>query len=303
MTLKDKIEFILLSFMARWMQSLSADTVVKIGRFLGRVVYTFIPIRKSVVLQNLKLTFPHLEKKERRLIARGTFINFGQTFFEFMRTPNRSHEELRRRVVLHNTRVLKESYESGRGTLLMSGHFGNWEILACAVSMLGFPLVVIARKQRNPLVDAMINDYRRAGGIETTPLGMGVRAFLRALRSNKFIAMLADQDAHSEGVFIDFLNRPSATAPGPALLALKTGAEIIFCTSVLRKDGKYEVFFERIETKDVSGTTKENIRLLTQRHATKLEEKIRHWPDHWFWMHRRWKTSPPSEESSPSSPQ
>jgi len=289
---KDRLEFNALRAVIRIIQSLAPQTAVKFGRRLGDFIYYFIPIRKSVALENLAGAFPEKSAKERKKIARMTYENFGQTFIEFLRNPVRSKEETLSRVVLHNEQILQEAHDNGSGTLLMTGHFGNWEMMACVVVALGFPLVVIARPQRNRLVDVLINQYRQAAGIETVSLGMGVRAFLRALGQNKFVAILADQDAHREGVFVDFMGRPSSTAPGPATFALKTGAEIVFVTSVLRRDGKYDAFFEKIETKDVAGLTPENIRILTQRHAGKLEEKIRRRPHHWFWMHRRWKTSP-----------
>lgn len=296
---KDRFEFQTLYSVARLLQKLPPETVVKLSRALGSFVYYVIPIRKNVVLQNLELAFPETTQRERKRIARNTYKTFGQTFFEFMRTPARTRQELQRRIRLHNTHLLQESYKAGHGTLLMTGHFGNWEIAACAIVDLGYPLVVIARRQRNRLVDELINHYRRIAGIETVPLGMGVREFLRALRQNKFVAMLADQDAHREGVFVQFFNRLSATAPGPALFAIKTGAPIIFTTCVLNRDDTYDITFERIDISDSIAKGNEAIREITQRHVSHLEEKIRQWPHHWFWMHRRWKTPPPTDEKVP----
>jgi len=288
---KNQLEYNALRFVTRILQALPPNTVVKIGRRLGYFIYYGIPIRRAVVLQNIQKAMPDLSRKERIRIARGTYVMFGQNFFEFLRTPVRTPKEMSNRIRLHNEHLLQEAHDSGNGTLLMSGHFGNWEILACAIVSLGFPLVVIAKKQRNKRVDAMINDYRRSGGIETVPLGMGVRAFLRALRQNKFVAMLADQEARKDAIYADFFGLPSATAAGPAVLALKTGAQIIFGTCIQRKDGTYDMNFEKIKTDDLDGLSEENIRIITQRHVSKLEEKIRQWPDHWFWMHKRWKKS------------
>lgn len=299
---KNNVEFLSLHFVSRLVQILSPETVVKIGRFLGYAVYYLIPIRRAVVSANIQKAMPELSRSVRKRIARRTYIMFGQNFLEFLRTPVRSREEIKQRVRMHNLQLLHEAYHSGRGTLLMTGHFGNWEIMACAIVAAGFPLVVIARRQRNRRVDELINFYRQRGGIETVPLGMGVREFLRALRQNKFVALLADQDAHREGVFVDFFNISSATAPGPALLALKTAAQIIFATCVQRKDGRYDAYFEKIPTENLSSVTQDNIRIVTQQHVAKLEEKIRRWPDHWFWMHRRWKTAPPPN-CTPYNPQ
>ncbi len=288
---KNRLEFTAVQAATKVIQSLSAHTVVKIGRRLGLFVYYFIPIRRRIVLENLQRAMPELSPKERRRIARHTYAMFGQNFFEFLRTPVRTPEEIFSRMNIRNAHLLQEAHDSGNGTILMSGHFGNWEILACAVVALGYPLVVIAKKQRNRLVDEMINSFRRSGGIETVPLGMGVRDFLRALRQNKFVAMLADQEARKDAVYARFFNIPSATAAGPALLAIKTGAHIIFATCIQRADGDYDVTFEKIDTDDVDGISEENIRIITQRHVSTLEEKIRRWPDHWFWMHKRWKKS------------
>lgn len=288
---KNRLEFGLVRVVTRVIQSLPPNAAVKWGRRLGRFIYYCIPIRKRVVLQNLQCAMPELSQKERVSIARGTFEMFGQNFFEFLRTPVRTSDELKSRIHLHNIHLLQEAHDSGNGTILMSGHFGNWEIMACAIVALGYPLVVIAKKQRNRLVNDMIDAYRRSGGIETVPLGMGVRDFLRALRHNKFVAMLADQEARKDAIFVDFFNIPSATATGPALLAIKTGAHIIFSTCIQRRDGDYDVYFEKIPTDDMDGLSEENIKVITQRHVSKLEEKIRQWPNHWFWMHKRWKKS------------
>ncbi len=289
---KDQIEYFALCTVVKIVQKLSPNTAVKIGRGLGRFLFTFVPIRKKIVLDNLSRTFPDKSEKERHQIARMTYQNFGQTFIEFLRNPVRTKAETLDRVRLHNDHLLREAIKAGNGIILISGHFGNWEMMASVVAALGYPAVVIARPQRNRLVDSMINQFRQSAGIETVPLGFGVRTFLRALGQNKVVALLADQDAHRDGVFVDFLGRPSSTAPGPAAFVLKTGAQLIFVTSVLRRDGRYDAYFEKIKTDDLSEFNKDNIRILTQRHAAKLEEKVRRWPHHWFWMHRRWKTTP-----------
>jgi Kdo2-lipid IVA lauroyltransferase/acyltransferase len=289
---KHTVEYKAFLGIARIVHSLSPAATVRLGRALGYVTYYFLPIRKKVALDNLRVAFPEKTRLERRRIARRVYANVGQTFFEFLRSPIRSKDELHRRVTFYNKHLLYEAFKSEKGTILLTGHFGNWEIMAAAICALGFPIVVIGKRQRNRLADEIINDYRRAVGIETVPLGMGLRQFLRALKQNKFVAILADQDAHREGIFVDFFNRPSATAPGLALLSLKTGAQIIFGSCVIEKKGRYSVYLERIPTEDLDDADDQSIITLTQRHVHGLEEKIRQWPDHWFWMHKRWKTNP-----------
>ncbi len=167
--------------------------------------------------------------------------------------------------------------------------------MAAAIAALGFPIMAIGKRQKNRLVDRLINDFRRTRNIETIPLGMSIRQFLRALHDNKFVALLADQDAHREGVFVEFFGIPSATAPGVAQLALKTGAPIIFGSCTILPKGRYRVQLERITADDLDPKNERSIFELTQRHVRLLEEHIRKNPDHWFWMHRRWKTKPPTQ--------
>lgn len=290
-----RLEYRALCFVVKICRGLSPASVVRLGRFLGLFSYYLVPIRKKTALNNLALAFPEKTPGERKRILRRTFANFGQTFFEFLRTPFRSKSELADRVLFVNRSLLFEADRDGKGALLLTGHFGNWEIMAAAIASLGFPIMAIGKRQKNRLVDRLINDFRRSQNIETIPLGMSVRQFLRALRENKFVALLADQDAHREGVFVDFFGIPSATAPGVAQLALKTGAPIIFGTCTLLPKGRYRVLLETVPADDLDPRDENSIVELTQRHARLLESHIRRHPDHWFWMHRRWKTKPPGQ--------
>ncbi len=244
-------EYRALQIAARMCQALGAERTVHLGRVIGTLAYFLVPIRKKTALINLRRAFPEKSEAERRRILRRTYANFGQTFFEFLRHPVITAEELKRRIVFHNDHLLHEAAQAGKGALLLTGHFGNWEIMAAAIAAKGYPIVAIAKRQRNRLTDRLINEYRRAHRIESVPLGMGVRHFLRALRSNSFVALLADQDAHREGVFVDFFGQPSATAPGVAQLALRTRAPIIFGACFIEPRGRYTVQLDRIPADDL----------------------------------------------------
>jgi KDO2-lipid IV(A) lauroyltransferase len=287
------LEYFLVRSISFVIRSLPLNVGLWLGRLLGSLIFYVIPIRKSVAIENLTRAFPEKSPQEIKGIAYRTYLNFGQNIIEFMRFPSTTAERLAELVTFANPELF--SVGAGRGTVCISGHFGNWEIMGAAICALGHPMAAIARKQRNRLVDKIINQNRASVGIETIQLGMAIRGVIRALRQNKFVAMLGDQDAHDEGVFIDFLGRPSSTAPGPAIFALKTGAPMLFGAAVREKGGKHTVYLKKIDTEGLDRPTKENIRILTQRHSNALEESIRRWPDHWFWMHKRWKTRPKEE--------
>lgn len=294
--IQNKLEYALVLFFSAIMRLLPLQIVLWKGKMLGLLFFYIIPIRKSVTIKNISETFPEVSQAKVREIAKNTYIQFGQSITEFMRHPKLTPSELNERITFVNEALFQEAQNGGNGAILLSGHFGNWELMAAAIRAKGYPLMAIAREQRNNLIDKVINSNRSAIGITTIPLGMALRGILKSLRDGNFIAMLGDQDAHDEGVFVDFLGRPSSTAPGPAMFSLKTGAPIIFGSCVRGCKGKHTVYLEKVKSDDLIGVNEENIRILTQRHATIFEKSVSKWPDHWFWMHKRWKTKPPEAE-------
>ena len=139
----------------------------------------------------------------------------------------------------------------------------------------------------------MMNDNRRMMGIKIIHMGMAVRGVIKTLRQNGFVALLADQDAHKTGVFVDFLGRPSSTHQGPAIFAIKTGAPILFGSAIRLSKGRMRIEFELLRFDHLKDITPSNIKTVTQAHASVLEKYVRRYPNHWFWMHRRWKTRSP----------
>lgn len=300
--IQNVIEYVLAQLFAFPIRLLPHRVALGMGAGLGYFAYYLVPIRKQVALRNIAAAFPEKPSQEVRRIGRRTYCNFGQNIVEFIRIPKMDEAFYARHIQVNGGERLEAAGRGGRGAVCVSGHFGNWELFPAVIHRMGFPMVGLARDQRNPFVNKMINQNRVSWGAELARLGMGVRSVFRALAANKFITILADQDAHAEGVFVDFLGRPSSTAAGPALFALKTGAPLIFGVVVRGDKGNHSVILEEIDHSDLEGVTPENIRILTQRHASALETYIRRYPDHWLWMHKRWKTPPPSTLAREDSP-
>jgi KDO2-lipid IV(A) lauroyltransferase len=286
------LEYIAVRILSWLIRSLPLTAAFFTGRCLGLVIYYFIPIRKKVTLDNLRIAFPEKPIKELKRIARRAYINFSLNMIEFMRLPQTTPDYLKKHMTFVNPELLDQMYKEGKGTICMTGHFGNWELLGAAIVARGFPMTGIVKEQSNKRVDRLINQYRTKVGIGHLYLGMAVRGVMKSLKNNMFVALVADQDAHNEGVFVDFMGRPSSTAPGPAIFAIKTGAPIMFGSAVRVNNTDHVIYLEKIDHSDLNGLTEKNIHELTQRHARVLEKSIRKWPDHWFWMHKRWKTKP-----------
>jgi Kdo2-lipid IVA lauroyltransferase/acyltransferase len=297
--MKERIEAFAFSSTAALLQLLPLRMVRILAKCISTFVYYIIPFRKSLTLQQLREAFPDEAEKQIKRWARLSYQNFITTLFELMWTPRFSDEVMNRVLHIPEAEVLLGAHGRDKGLILMSGHFGNWEWLSCGVAaMLGLPFKVVVHPMNNPRVDSIVERYRTSKGNTVVPMGISIRDVLKTLQSKGVVAMLADQSAPKESLFVEFMGKPTATFEGPALFALRTGAPIVFGFSVRKADGNYDVLLEEIPTDDLDGATSENILELTRRHVQVLESMIRKYPYMWLWQHRRWKHQPPNENAS-----
>lgn len=297
MNMQDHLEYIgtlILGFIVRL---LPLKVALGLGDLLGDFAFSVLHIRRKVTLDNLRAAFPEKGERERRAIARRTYRNFLKTAIEHLRFPLLTDENIHRLVEFEGAEHFRWAFAQGRGTLCLSGHFGNWQLMGTAIRAAGYPMHFVVQEQRNKLVDAVLNRYRAKFGTKIIYAAGGAREILKALRENSFVAILADQDAGRDGVFVEFLGRNASTPKGPALLALKTQAPIVFGVDVRLADGRHRAIIHALRLDGLTGATPENVWTVTQSYTAMLEKYVRLYPDQWFWMHRRWKTRPPREEA------
>lgn len=294
-TIRHYLEYKLLSGIGFLVRGLPRPTMLRMGRFVGDFMYYCVPVRKTITLNHLELSFPEKSAAERKKIARGTYQNFGMNIFEHLCIPALTNDDICSIVRLANEDVLQQALAKKRGVIIAGGHFGNWEYTSSAVAAYGYRLGVVVAELSNKYMDKKINEHREATNAVMIPKGASTRAVIRLLRENGSIGMLMDQDENEDGIFVDFFGRPCSTAKGPAAIALKTGASILFFAAIRQSDGTINVVFEPIDIDYEAGATEENILDITQRCTSRLEHYTRLYPDHWFWMHRRWKTRPAEE--------
>ena len=198
--------------------------------------------------------------------------------------------ELESSVIYTDIPLLKEKYIEGKGLIFLGAHFGNWEYSALAVALqVEIPITVIVKTQRNTLVTNWLDKNRVKWGNKIVPLGISIRQVYKELKEKRIVAMVADQRGPSDGIRINFMGRKASVFAGPALLALKTGAPIMFGVTIRQPDFSYKLVIEVISTSDLPEEEELKIAELSQRHASVLEKYIRQFPEQWFWMHKRWK--------------
>jgi KDO2-lipid IV(A) lauroyltransferase len=287
---KDRIEFLLFQLLKWIVLMLPLKSAQRLGGYLGTLAYHTVGSRRRIAMDNLRHAFPEKKEREHEIIAKGAFRNFATTLVEMLWFPNLTDAGLRKLVRIRNPEEMVNAHKLGRGMVMLAGHFGNWELGALAVGHLtGIPVTIIVQTQSNELVDAVINRHRCLFGNKVVPMGLAVREIVRTLQGGGVIAIAPDQSGPMEGPYVEFFGRFASAHQGPAVFALRSSAPMMMGFIVRHHDGTYEVIFEHVPTSDLVGYTEKNMMEVTNRYTTLLERYIRLYPDHWLWLHRRWK--------------
>ncbi len=294
MRLIDYISHYFLMLLSAISSRLSMKSRNKLGRMLGGILQRLSKERRNVTLRNLSESLPNLSPAEHNKICRNSYDNLGITLAELLAFPSMSEADFKNYVKITNTELVEEKIKSGKGIILLSGHFGNWELMAYVAGLvLNLPITIIVKPQSNKLSDKYLNKFRTQGGNKIVPMSNAARTILQALKKNEAIALLVDQSADwQKDVFVDFFGRPAATYEAPAAIALKYGSPIITGFAHRLPDCTYLVELKELDYSDLDDS-RESIIELTRRHVKVLEDNIMMNPGLWSWQHKRWKHEPP----------
>jgi len=257
---------------------------------LAAIFFYLIPVRKKIVLKNLKKAFPDYDAQTINKIAFNCYRNFAVSFIEILCIPDLSKDEIINILPVSNPELIINRFNERKGVILLSAHFGNWEYIAASVSArINIPFHVVVKKQRNPFVNDWMNKARTKWINKIIPLGISIRRVYKEIKNKNIVAMVADQRGPYEGIRIKFFGIDTAVYSGPAILALKTGAPIIYGLTIRQPDYSYKVILEEIDLSDLPENEEEKVIEISKRHTEFLENYIRQYPEQWFWMHNRWK--------------
>jgi Lauroyl/myristoyl acyltransferase len=252
--------------------------------------FYLIPIRKKTVFGNLRSVFPNYSETQIKKIAFNSYKSFAITIIEILNIPYLSKEEVLNTVVFENTDLLLKKYNERNGVILLTAHFGNWELSALSLGMrLNIPISIIVKTQRNNFVSDWLNNMRSKYGNKIVNLGISIRQIYTELKAKNIIALVGDQRASRESLRMDFLGISTTVYEGPAVLSLKTNAPIIVGIPVRQKNYTYKISFVEVNRDNLPLDNEGRIKELTRRHINILEDYINEYPDQWLWMHKRWK--------------
>ncbi|HEU0302888.1 MAG TPA: lysophospholipid acyltransferase family protein [Longimicrobium sp.] len=292
---RHRVEYALARTLERAVSALPEGMADAFGGRLGATVYR-LGIRRKTVEENLRLAFPQATEAWRASVARASYEHLGREAAAMLRLAKLDPQAVVDRTVTKGWDEMEGALAEGNGCLLVTGHYGNWEIAAATVASRGVPISAIVRRQGNLLVDRRLDETRRRLGVETISQREAPGKVPRLLRKNGVIGIVGDQDARRAGVFVPFFGVPASTHRGPALFAIRFNAPVFACVArrLPGPEVRYEVAGTRVPVPR-TGDLEADVQALTAELAARLEASIREAPEQYFWFHRRWKSTPQGE--------
>lgn len=269
------------------------------GGGLGRLAFRLDRRHRQIALANLAIAFGRERTpKELAAVARESFVRFGRVLADILKLTRYSRAKVLGLVTTEGRENLEAARAKGKGALLFTAHFGNWEVATAVVSEVG-PVRVIARALDNPRLEKDLFRFRTRLGSEVINKFGASKPILRALGRNEIVAILIDQNVlRSQAVFVDFFGKAAATTPGLAAFHLKTGAPLVPLFVDPAPGGRYRLrILPPLEFPPL-GHRDEDVLKITQICTKMIEREIRRSPEQWLWVHKRWNTRPAEEVQS-----
>ena len=258
--------------------------------FFATLQYYISKKDREVVKQNLRVVFPGADEKEISVIARNVFVNFGKYLVDFFSPLTDNTDAMKRKLTFEGIENIDEALRLGKGCIIVTGHFGNWELGGYLVAKRGYKLNVVALDHPDPRINNFFIKKRKMAGVNIASIGSAKRHCLSALKRNEIIAIVGDRPYGESGMDIAFFGKTARIPRGAALFSLKTGAPLII-TFVYKEDEEKEVY-KMIFEKPVPHKKEEPIHVqlkeTTQYFVNRFESYIRRYPSQWYMFNRIW---------------
>jgi len=281
MKIKEKLTYRFLLIFKSFLSRIGANNRFWIATILSNFIYYLIPVRKKVSKKNLKIAFPLLQDKELNKIVQKTYKFFVHNLIEFCAFPTSINEI---KLEIKGEKYIEKALKKSNGLILVSGHFGSWEVLGNWIGK-NFPIFTgVAIKQKNLGAHKFFLEQRELSGTRHIFKKDSINKMYDVLSQNGILGLVSDQDAKRNGVFVDFFGKKASTPKGAALFHINKDSPIIvaLCNQINYKN--YKINFIPVNTLD------KGVQEITQTYTKILEENIIKNPEQYFWFHRRWKT-------------
>jgi len=281
------VEYWLARFVLATLSITSLSTANTLARSYVRLLDLALPRLRRTALKNLEMA--GFAGRER--ITTGVFDSVARLVVTFARFPQITRANVAEWIRYEGLENFQQAQARGKGVLVATGHFGNWELSAFAHAYLVAPMQIVVRPIDNPRIDALVESRRELSGNRAIAKKDAARGIMRALREGDAVGVLIDQNTTpDQGVFIDFFGVKACAGSAFVKLAHHSGAAVVPGYALWSdKERRYVLHFE--PAVEMTGDVQHD----TQQVHARLEAAIRKHPDQWLWIHRRWKTRPPGE--------
>jgi KDO2-lipid IV(A) lauroyltransferase len=282
------------------LQALSWGLAGKVADLLAWLAYHVDRRHRLVALDNLRHAFPgRYSEAELDALVRATYRHFAHLLVEITLTPRKLHvTNWKAHVEIVDDRRVVGHLLSGRPLLIVTGHFGNWEIAGYVLGLVGMTTHAVARPLDNPYLDDFLRRFREHTGQKILAKHGDFDQMQGLLASGGVLATLGDQDAGQRGLFVDFFGRPASTHKAIALLALQYQVPILVsCAARVRAPLGYRILTGDVIYPEEYAGRPDAVRAITERFTLALERLVRQYPEQYFWLHNRWKHRPKEKKA------
>ena len=271
----------------RYLTRKSPEQVERFGTRFGRLYWHLDRRRRVTCQNNLRLAFPDMPADEAARIAKKVFEHFGRAGTDFLMGAKRSRADLESSMTVVGIEKLENALEAGKGVLLVTGHFGNFERIPDWLSMHGYKISIVVRDANEEGVNHIVYGLRQGLGTELIARGNAAIKIVRRLRDNGIVAITPDQNAYE--AFLPFFGKPAGTTLGPGVISDRTGAAVVpvFCRYVGPSQYRMEFHDPLTPYSGYDAKGEGMMRAIND----KLESVIRETPEQWLWLHDRWRAA------------
>ena len=285
MTRKHRLTYTALTLISEWLSKRDPAIQYWYAHKLAQLFYNHLVIRQKEARKNIAIAFPRYSEARRELILKNSYIFFIRNTMQFLSFPKGFQNA---HITVNGKEYLDKALTKKKGVILVTGHFGVWEIMLAWFGLNQYSMLVVGQKQKNSGADTFVNQLRENTGIKMIPRKSSLEFMYEALARNNILTLASDQDAKKRGIFVKFFSLPASTPKGAGRFHLEYGSPLIFVTCHLERPNNHVLDILPIPTDSNS-----NIASITQSFTLMLENIITAYPEQYFWFHRRWKTKQP----------
>jgi KDO2-lipid IV(A) lauroyltransferase len=292
--LTDRLTYVAVRVAICVIQALPRPACEQGAQSLARFIARRVKIRRSVVRENLAIAFPEWSEAKTDGAIEAMWEHFLLMVVEIAHAERVIQKTTwRKHLRIHGMEPMVRLLWADRPKVILSGHYGNFELAAYLFGVFGFRIYSVARELDNPLLDRFVTRFRESRGQKILPKKGSAPDVTLALEENGAIGLLGDQAAGPKGAWVEFFGRPASVHKAIGLFAVSSGAPIMVCSATRRRGlFDYDLRLEGMADPALGEPQTAGLREVSQWYTALLERSIRRAPEQYWWVHRRWRGEP-----------